>query len=120
MAMPKLTAIYAYQVTFSRITLRYRLINTSGYDPKRKKLENIWNQTTRRNNPEDSHLHTRHRENLTSHYLRHYVEEPTKTKKISFRINIVVIGFSLCRLEMIRAISPASAAEVMMVGQESY
>jgi hypothetical protein len=24
-------------------------------------------QTTRRNNPEDSHLHTRHRENLKSH-----------------------------------------------------
>jgi hypothetical protein len=24
-------------------------------------------QTTRRNNPEDSHLHNRHRENLKSH-----------------------------------------------------
>jgi hypothetical protein len=28
--------------------------------------ENFY-QTTRRNNPEDSHLHTRHRENLKSH-----------------------------------------------------
>jgi hypothetical protein len=26
-------------------------------------------QTTRRNNPEDSHLHTRRRENLKSHFI---------------------------------------------------
>jgi hypothetical protein len=28
-------------------------------------------QTTRRNNPEDSYLHTRRRENLKSHSLKH-------------------------------------------------
>jgi hypothetical protein len=27
-------------------------------------------QTTRRNNPEDSHLHTRRRENLKSRYMK--------------------------------------------------
>jgi hypothetical protein len=42
-------------------------------------------QTTRRNNPEDSHLHTRHRENLKSHpdilaYLKN-TNAGTKQKK---------------------------------------
>jgi hypothetical protein len=31
-------------------------------------------QTTRRNNPEESHLHTRHRENLKSHEVRTLLE----------------------------------------------
>jgi hypothetical protein len=30
-------------------------------------------QTTRRNNPEDSHLHTRSRDNLKYHYLLIYL-----------------------------------------------
>jgi hypothetical protein len=30
-------------------------------------------QTTRRNIPEDSHLHTRHRENLKSHLFTNYL-----------------------------------------------
>jgi hypothetical protein len=32
-------------------------------------------QTTRRNNPEDSHLHTRSRENLKSHLVRDIVSD---------------------------------------------
>jgi hypothetical protein len=30
----------------------------------------VFYQTTRRKNPEDSHLHTRRRENLKSHYTK--------------------------------------------------
>jgi hypothetical protein len=33
-------------------------------------------QTTRRNTPEDSHLHTRRRENLESHYTFFFVKAP--------------------------------------------
>jgi hypothetical protein len=32
----------------------------------------IFNQSTRRNKPKDSHLHTRRRENLKSHKVRHW------------------------------------------------
>jgi hypothetical protein len=34
-------------------------------------------QTTGRNNPEDSHIHTRHRENLKSHKEHSVVKEHT-------------------------------------------
>jgi hypothetical protein len=37
-------------------------------------------QTTRRNNPEDSHLHTRRRENLKSHCGRNVDNYCTKMK----------------------------------------
>jgi hypothetical protein len=37
-------------------------------------LVNLY-QTIRRNNPEDGHLHTRPRENLNSHMLRHFLYE---------------------------------------------
>jgi hypothetical protein len=46
-------------------------------------------QTRRRNNPEDSHLHTRRRENLKSHLMTvqfafHAKKELTKRAKIKF------------------------------------
>jgi hypothetical protein len=46
-------------------------------------------QTTRRYNPEDSHLHARHRENLKSHQvLRYYLWKRTWLLPFTLELNI--------------------------------
>jgi hypothetical protein len=39
-------------------------------------------QTTRRNNPEDSHLHTRRREKLKSHVIPVFIEQLEVTQLV--------------------------------------
>jgi hypothetical protein len=47
-------------------------------------------QTTRRNNPEDSHLHTCRRENLKSHNMNYLGKEARKKKVETFSLKITV------------------------------
>jgi uracil DNA glycosylase len=49
-------------------------------------------QTTRRNNPGDSHLHTRRRENLKSHLITVYSENNTKPIHILYGQNAEILN----------------------------
>jgi hypothetical protein len=56
-------------VNFYRTTRRYNPEDSHLRTNRRENLKSYFYQTTRRSIPEDSYLHTRRRENLKSHQL---------------------------------------------------